>query len=34
MDPAEEKFLNNSAADAFLTREYRKPFIVPSAKDV
>jgi predicted dehydrogenase len=34
MDPTEEKFLNNSAADAFLTREYRKPFIVPSAKDV
>jgi len=29
MDPRVEKFIGNSAADALLTREYRKPFVVP-----
>jgi hypothetical protein len=29
MDPKVEKFIGNSEADALLTREYRKPFVVP-----
>jgi hypothetical protein len=29
MDPRSETFLNNSDANQYLTREYRKPFIVP-----
>jgi len=29
MDPKAETFLNNSDANQFLTREYRKPFVVP-----
>jgi len=29
MDPAKEKFIDNPGADALLTREYRKPFVVP-----
>jgi hypothetical protein len=29
MDPRVEKFIGNTAADALLTREYRKPFVVP-----
>lgn len=33
-DPAAEKFVANSAADALLTREYRAPFIVPAAGQV
>ena len=28
-DPEKEKFVDNSAADKLLTREYRKPFVVP-----
>ena len=28
-DPEKEKFINNPAADKLLTREYRKPFVVP-----
>jgi predicted dehydrogenase len=28
-DPDKEKFVNNSAANKMLTREYRKPFVVP-----
>ena len=28
-DPKTEKFTNNDAANALLTREYRKPFVVP-----
>lgn len=28
-DPTREKFVNNPAADQFLTREYRRPFVVP-----
>lgn len=28
-DPKTEKFVNNSAADALLTREYRAPFVLP-----
>ncbi len=30
IDSDEETFVNNSAADAFLTRDYRKPFVVPT----
>jgi predicted dehydrogenase len=29
MDPKSETFLNNSDANQYLTREYRKPFVVP-----
>lgn len=29
MDPKTEKFIKNAAADKLLTREYRKPFVVP-----
>ncbi len=28
-DPQKEKFIDNPAADALLTRNYRKPFVVP-----
>ena len=29
LDPKAENFLNDSAANKLLTREYRKPFVVP-----
>ena len=31
IDSDAERFVGNSAADALLTREYRKPFVVPAA---
>lgn len=31
LDSDKEKFLGNVSADAFLTREYRKPFVLPGA---
>ncbi len=34
MDPKAETFLGNDAANAQLTREYRKPFVVPAAGEV
>ena len=34
LDPVKETFINNSAADAMLTREYRAPFTVPAAGQV
>ena len=34
MNSSKEKFANNPAADGFLTREYRKPFVVPGEKEV
>ena len=34
MDATEEKFTDAPAANAFLTREYRKPFVVPSEKEI
>ncbi len=34
LDSEEEKFLDNSSANALLTREYRKPFVVPAEKKV
>jgi hypothetical protein len=30
MDPQTELFIGNAAADQLLTREYRKPFVVPN----
>ena len=33
-DPKSETFVNNSQADAFLTRDYRAPFVVPTADNV
>jgi predicted dehydrogenase len=33
-DPKSETFIDNSSADAMLTRDYRKPFVVPSADAV
>jgi hypothetical protein len=34
VDTANEKFVDNSAADALLTRDYRAPFVVPPAGQV
>jgi predicted dehydrogenase len=34
IDSAKERFVNNSRADTFLTREYRKPFVVPGENEV
>jgi predicted dehydrogenase len=33
-DPEKEQFVGNAVADAMLTREYRKPFVVPSESEV
>ena len=33
-DPKKEEFLGNAAANAMLTRDYRKPFVVPAAGEV
>ena len=33
-DPSEESFVDNDAADKMLTRQYRKPFIVPDKGNV
>jgi hypothetical protein len=29
MDPVQERFLDNPAANALITRPYREPFVVP-----
>ncbi|MBN2477241.1 MAG: Gfo/Idh/MocA family oxidoreductase [Pirellulales bacterium] len=34
MDPKTETFLDNERANALLTRDYRKPFVVPAAGEV
>ena len=34
MDPAKEVFTNNDAANKMLTREYRKPFVVPGENEI
>ena len=34
LDPAKEDFIGNPAASAMLTREYRKPFVVPSESEI
>ena len=33
-DPDKEQFVDNPMADAMLTRQYRKPFVVPSESEV
>ena len=33
-DPKKEEFIGNAAANAMLTRDYRKPFVVPAAGEV
>ena len=32
--PEREAFIGDPRADAFLTREYRKPFVVPAESDI
>ena len=34
VDSERERLIGNAAANAFLTRQYRKPFAVPSEKDI
>jgi hypothetical protein len=34
IDSDKEKFIDNPAADALLTRDYRKPFVVPGENEV
>ena len=34
LDSDKEKFADNPVADALLTREYRKPFVLPTSKEV
>ncbi len=34
MDPRKEVFTNNDAANALLTREYRRPFVVPGENEI
>ena len=34
LDPEREAFVDQPRADAFLTREYRKPFVVPAESEV
>ncbi len=34
IDAANERFVKNPAADALLRREYRRPFVVPSATEI
>jgi hypothetical protein len=33
-DPTTETYINNPKADALLTRDYRAPFVVPTAENV
>jgi predicted dehydrogenase len=34
IDSDKERFIDNPAADAFLTRDYRKPFVVPAENEI
>jgi len=34
VDSQSETFVDNAAADALLTRDYREPFVVPKAEDI
>ena len=34
VDPGQERFVNNPAANALLAREYRKPFVLPTEKEI
>ena len=34
LDSDKEKFVHNPEADTLLTRDYRKPFVVPAEKEV
>ena len=32
--PGKEEFTGNAKANAFLTRDYRKPFVVPAESEI
>ncbi len=34
IDSDRERFVENKAANAFLTRDYRKPFVVPAENEI
>ena len=34
MKPGHEEFVGNDQANALLTREYRKPFVVPAENEI
>ena len=34
IDSERETFVDNPAADALLTRDYREPFVVPKASEI
>ena len=34
VSPKSEEFVGNASANKFLTREYRKPFVVPTEKEI
>jgi hypothetical protein len=34
VDPATETFIDHAEANRLLTRNYRKPFVVPSEKEI
>ena len=34
IDSEQESFVDNPTANSMLTRQYRKPFVVPEAKDI
>ena len=34
LDSDKEKFVHNPAADTLLTRDYRKPFLMPAEREV
>jgi hypothetical protein len=34
ISPKGEEFVGNAKANKYLTREYRKPFVVPTEKEI
>jgi len=34
LDPVRERFVGNATADGLLSREYRRPFVVPEEREV